>query len=135
MSFKQCSCVQIWRALQANSDTWTADEVTNKPWLLQRMEEFLHKELGLLNGMYDGEVPPVEAQLEVYRQCFRVFMEHFTTYRPILSTIIHCYESVIDRARGGAHLNGMTPVKVRMLEDEYSKHRLVLQVCAALGLG
>ena len=63
-------------ALQVRADggEWPADgsgDAAGKPLLLSRLEHFLEKEMALLQEEWPNG-PPLEAQLDVYRQCLQV---------------------------------------------------------------
>ena len=47
---------------------------------------------------------PMNAILEVYQQCLALFMSHFPTYAPILSTIVKYYDTVIEKTYGKVSL-------------------------------
>ncbi|OQR80844.1 hypothetical protein ACHHYP_17132 [Achlya hypogyna] len=76
-----------------------------KPLLLQQLEAFLTKELSFVgaaemdeNGRRDEEgLAQVRlARLQVFRECFLLLIEDFTTYQPLLLRIKAEYEALID---------------------------------------
>eukprot|EP00668_Euglena_longa_P015839 GGOE01020004.1.p1 GENE.GGOE01020004.1~~GGOE01020004.1.p1 ORF type:complete len:376 (+),score=100.53 GGOE01020004.1:75-1202(+) len=119
-----------WRVLQAATPELTAsmemlpEKPGSKPPLLRKMEDFLAKEMLLLTDSPEG--PAIEAQLQVYRQCFSLFMQSFKTYAPILNEIIGCYDALLlDRIQ---HANNTSSKQSSEWGLEYSRLQLSLRV-------
>eukprot|EP00667_Euglena_gracilis_P008712 EG_transcript_8827 len=119
-----------WRALQAAAPDLTAsmeivpEKPGTKPPLLRRMEDFLAREMLLLEDSPQGA--GLEAQLQVYRQCLSLFLQSFKTYSPILTEIIGCYETLlVDRLH---HLHHASTTQSSEWGLEYKRLQLSLRV-------
>eukprot|EP00112_Aurelia_sp_Birch-Aquarium-sp1_P013495 Seg2867.2 transcript_id=Seg2867.2/GoldUCD/mRNA.D3Y31 product="Translin-associated factor X-interacting protein 1" protein_id=Seg2867.2/GoldUCD/D3Y31 len=68
-----------------------------KPKFLNRLENFLIKELRALNCI-DPDIPS-EKRLQAYREVFEYLIDDFKTYRPLLSSIKNEYEKLIEHQK------------------------------------
>uniref|UniRef100_A0A8C6CI06 Translin associated factor X interacting protein 1 n=1 Tax=Moschus moschiferus TaxID=68415 RepID=A0A8C6CI06_MOSMO len=64
---------------------------TTKPRYLEQLENYLRKELLLLDLSTDSAQ---ELRLQPYREIFEFFIEDFKTYKPLLSSITHQREKI-----------------------------------------
>eukprot|EP00741_Cyanophora_paradoxa_P002711 tig00000622_g2631.t1 len=80
-----------------------------KPRLLQELETYVERELGLLKAAPDQ---PSEARLQVYSEAFECFIENFRTYKPVLATIKREYDGLL--ANYQQQLRLMLPVQAKL---------------------
>lgn len=103
-------------------DTWPAHStnmaVANvdskpppKPKFLQKLESYLDKELRVL-GCKEASVPS-DKRLQVFREVFEYLIDDFRTYKPILSSIKHEYENVINKQK--EVIRGLEPLKAMLV--------------------
>ncbi|OBS58336.1 hypothetical protein A6R68_10570 [Neotoma lepida] len=67
---------------------------TSKPRYLEQLENYLRKELLLLDLGTDSAQ---ELRLQPYREIFEFFIEDFKTYKPLLSSIKNAYEVMLGK--------------------------------------
>ncbi|XP_004843071.1 translin-associated factor X-interacting protein 1 isoform X3 [Heterocephalus glaber] len=86
-----------------------------KPRYLEQLENYLHKELLLLDLGTDSAQ---ELRLQPYREIFEFFIEDFKTYKPLLSSIKNAYEVML--AHQKEKIRALEPLKgqlITMSED------------------
>eukprot|EP01006_Ploeotia_vitrea_P029464 TRINITY_DN62008_c0_g1_i1.p1 TRINITY_DN62008_c0_g1~~TRINITY_DN62008_c0_g1_i1.p1 ORF type:complete len:742 (-),score=78.05 TRINITY_DN62008_c0_g1_i1:1144-3369(-) len=134
--------VDTWPAAAGRSAGGTSQQGA-KPALLRHMEEFLSKELAMLNITATGKKdPPIDSQtkppslekIQVYRQAFQMFVDHFKVYGGILCSILKVYEDGLQWAMTQAmripKLEADVAVATRHCEGEVQalKHDLQAQI-------
>ncbi|XP_053305703.1 translin-associated factor X-interacting protein 1 isoform X2 [Spea bombifrons] len=70
--------------------------VVSKPRYLEQLESYLRKELHFLDLTKENAQ---ELKLQTYREVFDYFIEHFKTYKPLLSAIKNEYEVTLVHQR------------------------------------
>lgn len=91
----------------------------NKPKLLYELEQYLDEELTVL-GSKDTSNPAV---LQVYRECFIVFMNEFQTYKPFLQLILNAYEHMLESYK--YRLQSIVPLKTKLGSIEQDTQRKI----------
>ncbi|XP_051024808.1 translin-associated factor X-interacting protein 1 [Acomys russatus] len=92
---------------------------TSKPRYLEQLENYLRKELLLLDLGTDSSQ---ELRLQPYREIFEFFIEDFKTYKPLLASIKNAYEVMLAHQR--EKIRSLEPLKakiVTMNEDSSEK--------------
>ncbi|CAO2610156.1 Translin-associated factor X-interacting protein 1 [Lemmus lemmus] len=83
---------------------------TSKPRYLEQLENYLRKELLLLDLCTDSEQ---ELRLQPYREIFEFFIEDFKTYKPLLSSIKNAYEVMLAHQR--EKIRALEPLKAKIV--------------------
>ncbi|XP_032139655.1 translin-associated factor X-interacting protein 1 isoform X1 [Sapajus apella] len=83
---------------------------TAKPRFLQKLENYLRKELLLLDVGTDSTE---ELRLQPYREIFEFFIEDFKTYKPLLSSIKNAYERMLAHQR--ETIRALEPLKAKLV--------------------
>uniref|UniRef100_A0A2K5DZR0 Translin associated factor X interacting protein 1 n=1 Tax=Aotus nancymaae TaxID=37293 RepID=A0A2K5DZR0_AOTNA len=83
---------------------------TAKPRFLQKLENYLRKELLLLDMGTDSTE---ELRLQPYREIFEFFIEDFKTYKPLLSSIKNAYERMLAHQR--EKIRALEPLKAKLV--------------------
>ncbi|XP_060041315.1 translin-associated factor X-interacting protein 1 isoform X2 [Erinaceus europaeus] len=83
---------------------------TTKPRYLERLENYLRKELLLLDLSTDSAQ---ELRLQPYREIFEFFIEDFKTYKPLLSSIKNAYEVMLAYQR--EKIRTLEPLKTKLV--------------------
>ncbi|XP_006203771.2 translin-associated factor X-interacting protein 1 isoform X1 [Vicugna pacos] len=83
---------------------------TTKPRYLEQLENYLHKELLLLDLGTDSAQ---ELRLQPYREIFEFFIEDFKTYKPLLSSIKNAYEVMLAHQR--EKIRALEPLKAKLV--------------------
>ncbi|XP_045670951.1 translin-associated factor X-interacting protein 1 isoform X2 [Ursus americanus] len=81
-----------------------------KPRYLEQLENYLHKELLLLDLSTDSTQ---ELRLQPYREIFEFFIEDFKTYKPLLSSIKNAYEVMLAHQR--EKIRALEPLKAKLI--------------------
>ncbi|XP_027474888.2 translin-associated factor X-interacting protein 1 isoform X3 [Zalophus californianus] len=81
-----------------------------KPRYLERLENYLRKELLLLDLSTDSTQ---ELRLQPYREIFEFFIEDFKTYKPLLSSIKNAYEVMLAHQR--EKIRALEPLKAKLV--------------------
>eukprot|EP00163_Fabomonas_tropica_P029092 TRINITY_DN6127_c0_g1_i2.p1 TRINITY_DN6127_c0_g1~~TRINITY_DN6127_c0_g1_i2.p1 ORF type:complete len:892 (-),score=220.77 TRINITY_DN6127_c0_g1_i2:758-3433(-) len=68
-------------------------EHDQKPKFYHQLVRFLEEEIELRGCPHEG---PHEGTLQVYRECFRMFIEELRTYRPFLARVLKEYDTVLE---------------------------------------
>ncbi|XP_029780031.1 translin-associated factor X-interacting protein 1 isoform X2 [Suricata suricatta] len=83
---------------------------TTKPRYLEQLENYLRKELLLLDLSTDSTQ---ELRLQPYREIFEFFIEDFKTYKPLLSSIKNAYEVMLAHQR--EKIRALEPLKAKLV--------------------
>ncbi|XP_057610373.1 translin-associated factor X-interacting protein 1 isoform X1 [Chionomys nivalis] len=83
---------------------------TSKPRYLEQLENYLRKELLLLDLGTDSAQ---ELRLQPYREIFEFFIEDFKTYKPLLSSIKNAYEVMLAHQR--EKIRSLEPLKAKIV--------------------
>nr|KAF6412106.1 translin associated factor X interacting protein 1 [Rousettus aegyptiacus] len=83
---------------------------TTKPRYLEQLENYLRKELLLLDLSTDSAQ---ELKLQPYREIFEFFIEDFKTYKPLLSSIKNAYEVMLAHQR--EKIRALEPLKAKLV--------------------
>ncbi|XP_043456792.1 translin-associated factor X-interacting protein 1 isoform X3 [Prionailurus bengalensis] len=83
---------------------------TTKPRYLEQLENYLRKELLLLDLSTDSAQ---ELRLQPYREIFEFFIEDFKTYKPLLSSIKNAYEVMLAHQR--EKIRALEPLKAKLV--------------------
>ncbi|XP_011521536.1 translin-associated factor X-interacting protein 1 isoform X5 [Homo sapiens] len=83
---------------------------TAKPQYLEELENYLRKELLLLDLGTDSTQ---ELRLQPYREIFEFFIEDFKTYKPLLSSIKNAYEGMLAHQR--EKIRALEPLKAKLV--------------------
>ncbi|EFC39955.1 predicted protein [Naegleria gruberi] len=89
-----------------------------KPPLLEAMENFIAKELHLVTremkkeNVIMNEVEYIAAKSNVYKECFRIFIDHSRTYGPILTHILEEFSTAVEELK----------LKLTMPNDKFNQH-------------
>ncbi|ERE79795.1 translin-associated factor X-interacting protein 1, partial [Cricetulus griseus] len=83
---------------------------TSKPRYLEQLENYLRKELLLLDLGTDSAQ---ELRLQPYREIFEFFIEDFKTYKPLLSSIKNAYEVMLAHQR--EKIRALEPLKAKII--------------------
>uniref|UniRef100_A0A8C9Q2W6 Translin associated factor X interacting protein 1 n=1 Tax=Spermophilus dauricus TaxID=99837 RepID=A0A8C9Q2W6_SPEDA len=83
---------------------------TAKPRYLEQLENYLRKELLLLDL---GKDSTQELRLQPYREIFEFFIEDFKTYKPLLSSIKNAYEVMLAHQR--EKIRALEPLKAKLV--------------------
>ncbi|XP_051057437.1 translin-associated factor X-interacting protein 1 [Phodopus roborovskii] len=83
---------------------------TSKPRYLEQLENYLRKELLLLDLGTDSAQ---ELRLQPYREIFEFFIEDFKTYKPLLSSIKNAYEVMLAHQR--EKIRALEPLKAKIV--------------------
>ncbi|KAG8521776.1 Translin-associated factor X-interacting protein 1, partial [Galemys pyrenaicus] len=83
---------------------------TAKPRYLEQLENYLRKELLLLDL---GKDSAQELRLQPYREIFEFFIEDFKTYKPLLSSIKNAYEVMLAQQR--EKIRTLEPLKAKLV--------------------
>ncbi|KAI4571730.1 hypothetical protein MJG53_013836 [Ovis ammon polii x Ovis aries] len=83
---------------------------TTKPRYLEQLENYLRKELLLLDLSTDSAQ---ELRLQPYREIFEFFIEDFKTYKPLLSSIKNAYEVMLAHQR--EKIRALEPLKAKLI--------------------
>ncbi|XP_004690275.1 PREDICTED: translin-associated factor X-interacting protein 1 [Condylura cristata] len=83
---------------------------TAKPRYLEQLENYLRKELLLLDL---GKDSAQELRLQPYREVFEFFIEDFKTYKPLLSSIKNAYEVMLAQQR--EKIRALEPLKAKLV--------------------
>eukprot|EP01084_Bolivina_argentea_P255157 429081_1 len=83
----------------------------NKPLLLIQMEEFIQYELNRPINKLINQDNVNESRLDVFRECFDIFINEFSTYQPVLIQIKNEYEDFISQCLRKIH-------QVRIIENK-----------------
>ncbi|XP_019510969.1 PREDICTED: translin-associated factor X-interacting protein 1 isoform X2 [Hipposideros armiger] len=83
---------------------------TTKPRYLEQLENYLRKELLLLDLGTDSAQ---ELRLQPYREIFEFFIEDFKTYKPLLSSIKNAYEVML--AQQKERIRALEPLKAKLV--------------------
>ncbi|XP_070254268.1 translin-associated factor X-interacting protein 1 isoform X1 [Myotis yumanensis] len=83
---------------------------TTKPRFLEQLENYLRKELLLLDLSTDSSQ---ELRLQPYREIFEFFIEDFKTYKPLLSSIKNAYEMMLAHQR--EEIRALEPLKAKLV--------------------
>jgi translin-associated factor X-interacting protein len=113
---------------------FSADTSTSsRPKFLVQLESYIKEECALLGVPDDG---PSEERLQVYREAFRYLIEEFRTYKPMLTSIKHEYEMLLDNYRQQLHL--MQPLQARLSTLKAETARVVKRLkvqCSTAAMG
>eukprot|EP01083_Nonionella_stella_P188505 694988_1 len=101
----------------------TTARSSNKPLLLIQMEDFIHYEMNLPSNQSFNAQDINESRLEVFRECFDVFISEFSTYQPVLTRIKNEYEDAIAQCLKKVHQVRITEAKLNTLQ-RVSKDKL-----------
>ncbi|XP_008138142.1 translin-associated factor X-interacting protein 1 [Eptesicus fuscus] len=94
---------------------------TTKPRFLEQLENYLRKELLLLDLSTDSAQ---ELRLQPYREIFEFFIEDFKTYKPLLSSIKNAYEVMLAHQR--EEIRALQPLKAKLVTvNEDCKERIL----------
>ncbi|KAM7058220.1 translin-associated factor X-interacting protein 1 isoform 2-T2 [Molossus nigricans] len=103
---KPCSD-EYWK----RAGTWQQHPLgTTKPRYLEQLENYLRKELLLLDLSTDSAQ---ELRLQPYREIFEFFIEDFKTYKPLLSSIKNAYEVMLAHQR--EKIRALEPLKAKLV--------------------
>ena len=112
-----------------------ASKPTSKPKLLEKIERFIRDEFSAL--AIDRSQGPSRATLQVYREAFDMFTAQFRAYKPLLLSIKHEYELLIEKY--AARLRCLPALEGRLatLEERHAHEMDALrrghrEACAAL---
>nr|XP_044994507.1 translin-associated factor X-interacting protein 1 [Jaculus jaculus] len=83
---------------------------TSKPKYLEQLENYLRKELIMLDL---GTDTTQELKLQPYREIFEFFIEDFKTYKPLLSSIKNAYEMMLAHQR--EKIRALEPLKAKLI--------------------
>ncbi|ELK14515.1 Translin-associated factor X-interacting protein 1, partial [Pteropus alecto] len=93
------------------SGSWQQQTLgTTKPRYLEQLENYLRKELLLLDLSTDSAQ---ELKLQPYREIFEFFIEDFKTYKPLLSSIKNAYEVMLAHQR--EKIRALEPLKAKLV--------------------
>ncbi|XP_008255699.1 translin-associated factor X-interacting protein 1 isoform X2 [Oryctolagus cuniculus] len=95
---------------QRRSGSWQQPLSTAKPRYLEQLENYLRKELLLLDLGTDNSQ---ELRLQPYREIFEFFIEDFKTYKPLLSSIKNAYEVMLAHQR--EKIRALEPLKAKLV--------------------
>ncbi|XP_074170810.1 translin-associated factor X-interacting protein 1 isoform X2 [Rhinolophus sinicus] len=97
---------------------------TTKPRYLEQLENYLRKELLLLDLCTDSAQ---ELRLQPYREIFEFFIEDFKTYKPLLSSIKNAYEVML--AHQKEKIRALEPLKAKLVtvSDDCNKRILAMR--------
>ncbi|KAM5262711.1 translin-associated factor X-interacting protein 1 [Ctenodactylus gundi] len=109
---------------QKRASTWQQPMGTTKPRYLEQLENYLRKELLLLDLSMDSEQ---ELRLQPYREIFEFFIEDFKTYKPLLSSIKNAYEVMLGYQR--EKIRALEPLKAKlvMMNEKCNERILALR--------
>ncbi|XP_008063949.1 translin-associated factor X-interacting protein 1 isoform X1 [Carlito syrichta] len=98
-------------AYQKRAGSWQQQPFgTGKPRYLEQLENYLRKELLLLDLGTDSNQ---ELRLQPYREIFEFFIEDFKTYKPLLSSIKNAYEVMLAHQR--EKIRALEPLKAKLV--------------------
>ncbi|XP_062968212.1 translin-associated factor X-interacting protein 1 [Cynocephalus volans] len=103
---KPCSCDYRNRTSSWQQQSFS----TTKPRYLEQLENYLRKELLLLDMGTDSTQ---ELRLQPYREIFEFFIEDFKTYKPLLSSIKNAYEVMLAHQR--EKIRALEPLKAKLI--------------------
>lgn len=86
----------------------TSIDDTAKPKLLKQLEKYLDEELSLLDNRDSSNL----AVLQIYRECFIVFINEFQTYKPFLQLILNAYDNMLESYRNKVQF--IVPLKSKL---------------------
>ncbi|XP_021076042.1 translin-associated factor X-interacting protein 1 isoform X2 [Mus pahari] len=96
---------------QNRANSWQQQSMSiSKPRYLEQLENYLHKELLLLDLSTDSAQ---ELRLQPYREIFEFFIEDFKTYKPLLSSIKNAYEVML--AHQKEKIRSLEPLKAKVV--------------------
>ncbi|XP_064345124.1 translin-associated factor X-interacting protein 1 isoform X4 [Camelus dromedarius] len=96
---------------QKRAGSWQQQPLgTTKPRYLEQLENYLRKELLLLDLGTDSAQ---ELRLQPYREIFEFFIEDFKTYKPLLSSIKNAYEVMLAHQR--EKIRALEPLKAKLV--------------------
>ncbi|XP_020949767.1 translin-associated factor X-interacting protein 1 isoform X2 [Sus scrofa] len=106
---------------QKRTNSWQQPLGTTKPRYLEQLENYLRKELLLLDLGTDSAQ---ELRLQPFREIFEFFIEDFKTYKPLLSSIKNAYEVMLAHQR--EKIRALEPLKAKLvIVDEDCKERIL----------
>eukprot|EP00002_Diphylleia_rotans_P017523 TRINITY_DN3401_c0_g1_i3.p1 TRINITY_DN3401_c0_g1~~TRINITY_DN3401_c0_g1_i3.p1 ORF type:complete len:600 (-),score=95.69 TRINITY_DN3401_c0_g1_i3:723-2522(-) len=94
---------------------------SHQPRLLHDLDNFVEQELTMLNCPLQGPDPN---RLEVFRTCFDIFTESFTTYKPILARIKQEYDLLVYHYAN--RIQELEPLEIHMKSLKEECERTVL---------
>lgn len=86
----------------------TSIDDSTKPKLLKQLEKYLDEELSVLGNKDSSNL----AVLQIYRECFIIFINNFITYKPFLQLILNAYDSMLDNYRN--KIQFIVPLKSKL---------------------
>ncbi|XP_040592510.1 translin-associated factor X-interacting protein 1 isoform X2 [Mesocricetus auratus] len=96
---------------RSRTNSWQQQPLgTSKPRYLEQLENYLRKELLLLDLGTDSAQ---ELRLQPYREIFEFFIEDFKTYKPLLSSIKNAYEVMLAHQR--EKIRALEPLKAKIV--------------------
>lgn len=114
--------VETW---PAGNDTMQPDsQLASKPKLLQKLENYLQKELRALGCQHN--TLPSEKRLQPFREVFEYIIENFRTYKPILSAVKHEYESMLQSQK--STIDGLEPLKAMLVNMNEQCEQKILHI-------